>query len=203
MRSRIKVCASLATPHLPNQHVTGEHEFSWAVMPHRGHFLESDVPVAAYLFNSPIHGELSDGMYYGMLVGTQARLLRYLLVRFIPGGGAPSLAAPRSPFVLSGAKNVFLETVKRGDLDSDMDGKRTVILRMYEAYGGYAQVNLHVAGSLCAQAAYSTNLLEDDGGAQDLALIHAADASASAVVHLTFRGFEVKTIKLVLGGMQG
>ena len=34
----------------------GKHEFSWAVMPHVGHFLESDVPIAAYLFNSPLHG---------------------------------------------------------------------------------------------------------------------------------------------------
>jgi alpha-mannosidase len=35
----------------------GKHEFSWAVLPHRGHFLESHVPIAAYLFNSPLHGE--------------------------------------------------------------------------------------------------------------------------------------------------
>ena len=34
---------------------TGKHEFSWAVMPHRGHFLQSTVPIAAYLFNSPLH----------------------------------------------------------------------------------------------------------------------------------------------------
>lgn len=36
---------------------TGLHEFSWAVMPHKGHFLESDVPMAAYLFNSPLHSK--------------------------------------------------------------------------------------------------------------------------------------------------
>jgi alpha-mannosidase len=34
----------------------GEHQFSWAVLPHEGHFLESDVPMAAYLFNSPLRG---------------------------------------------------------------------------------------------------------------------------------------------------
>jgi len=34
----------------------GKHEFSWAVLPHRGHFLQSSVPIAAYLFNSPLHG---------------------------------------------------------------------------------------------------------------------------------------------------
>ena len=34
----------------------GKHEFAWAVMPHAGSFLESDVPTAAILFNSPLHG---------------------------------------------------------------------------------------------------------------------------------------------------
>ena len=37
----------------------GEHRFSWAVMPHEGHFLESDVPVAGHLYNSPLRGSLS------------------------------------------------------------------------------------------------------------------------------------------------
>lgn len=37
------------------KNTTGMHEFAWAVMPHKGHFLESDVPQAAYLFNSPLH----------------------------------------------------------------------------------------------------------------------------------------------------
>lgn len=35
--------------------MSGVHEFSWAVLPHAGHFLQSDVPQAAYLFNSPLH----------------------------------------------------------------------------------------------------------------------------------------------------
>ena len=27
----------------------GGHQFSWAILPHEGHFLKSDVPMAAYL----------------------------------------------------------------------------------------------------------------------------------------------------------
>ena len=38
--------------------VSGLHDFSWAVLPHVGHFLESDVPIAAYLYNSPLHRTL-------------------------------------------------------------------------------------------------------------------------------------------------
>lgn len=37
----------------------GHHSISWAVMPHKGHFMESDVVQAAYLFNSPLHRMVS------------------------------------------------------------------------------------------------------------------------------------------------
>ncbi len=40
--------------------------FSWAVMPHKGSFLESDVPVAAYLYNSPLHGKSIDFTLYDL-----------------------------------------------------------------------------------------------------------------------------------------
>ncbi|KAF8259316.1 glycosyl hydrolases family 38 N-terminal domain-containing protein [Lactarius quietus] len=159
----------------------GEHEFSWAVMPHRGHFLQSKVPIAAYLFNSPLH------------------------LRCAPDGGAIAAAAPaRVPFAIFGNDHsVFLETFKRGDLDSDADGKRTIVLRLYEAYGGHATVGLqvNVPGVV---AAYSTNLLEDDEGAEALALEapmaeeEEAPLVGGVVVRLKFRGFEVKTVKLVL-----
>ena len=43
--------------HLAPRGRTGKHEFSWAVMPHVGSFLESDVPEVAYIFNSPLHRE--------------------------------------------------------------------------------------------------------------------------------------------------
>jgi alpha-mannosidase len=124
-------------------------------------------------------------------------------VRCVPGGGAVTAAVPaRVPFALVGTDedhSVFLETIKRGDLDSD-DGKRTIVLRLYEAYGGHASVVLqvNVPGVV---AAYSTNLLEDDDGAEALVLEEPtaeAPLSGGRVVQLAFRGFEVKTVKLVL-----
>jgi alpha-mannosidase len=100
---------------------------------------------------------------------------------------------------------VVLETLKRGDLDIDgKDGPRTIVLRLYEAFGGHASVYLHV-NVRGVVAAYETNLLEDDAGLEALALEQTAGEDVGprsketvSVIRLAFRGFEVKTIKLVL-----
>ena len=124
-------------------------------------------------------------------------------VRAIPAGSGDAAPPPR-PLALAGAHNVILETLKRGDLDSDAAGRRTVVLRLYEAYGGHARADLRVAGTLPVVAAYATNLLEDDAGAEPLEFVRAPGDNAAEgtaadyVVPLEFRGFEVKTVKLVL-----
>ncbi|KAJ7677197.1 glycosyl hydrolases family 38 N-terminal domain-containing protein [Mycena rosella] len=152
----------------------GEHTFSWAVMPHEGHFLESDVPVAAYLFNSPIH------------------------VRAL-GADASAQSLHTYNFTVS-APNVFLETVKRGEDDTlEAGGRRTVVLRLYEAFGGHAHTELRIAGELGVEAAYLTNLLEDSAEDEELALLPPTGLLRGRGVELKFRGFEVKTVKLVLG----
>jgi alpha-mannosidase len=112
---------------------------------------------------------------------------------------------PRPQFVVFGrVPSVFLETIKRGNLDVEgKDGRRTIVLRLYEAYGGHASVRLqiNVPGVV---SAYETNLLEDDAGLEALALEPTAgeggqqQSGESLSIRLAFRGFEVKTIKLVL-----
>ena len=128
-------------------------------------------------------------------------------MRCDPRGGPVAAAVPEHvPFAVFGRDHsVILETIKRGDLDSDADGKRTIVLRLYEAYGGHASVSLqvNVPGVV---AAYSTNLLEDDDCAEALALEPPSTGEAAQkpllsgglVIPLAFRGFEVKTVKLVL-----
>jgi alpha-mannosidase len=152
----------------------GKHKFSWAVMPHQGHFLESDVPVAAYLFNSSLQ------------------------VRYVSGGIDNSpLLNMKSPFQIEGASNVFLETVKRGDDDFGLQNPdTTVVLRLYEAYGGHGQAKLKVANHVPVHRAFVTNLLEDEIDELDMLR---TDSSEGTVVELDFRGFEVKTVKLVIG----
>lgn len=108
---------------------------------------------------------------------------------------------------MEGARNVFLETVKRGEYDSfektvDLDDKSvttTVILRLYEAFGGHAQARLIVSNHLPVLKAFTTNLMEDED--EELYILRSLDSSDSSgsALSLSFRGFEVKTVKLVLG----
>jgi alpha-mannosidase len=125
----------------------------------------------------------------------------------------PNVIAPKlqPPFLVLGANNVFLETIKRGENDSfgskkfDRPNKSTtttVILRLYEAFGGHAQVRLEIGRQFPVTKAYVTNLLEDEDQKLDVMLNSTSDGPA-AVVKLDFRGFEVKTVKLVIGHESG
>ncbi|KAH9970023.1 hypothetical protein BGW80DRAFT_1334249 [Lactifluus volemus] len=149
----------------------GKHEFSWALYPHQG---QSDVPVSAYLFNSPLD-------------------VRYLL----NGSSLASTVPHMPPFIVYGRSCISGD----GDLD-DAKGIRTVVLRLYEAYGGHASVCLQVNMPQRVIAAYGVNLLEDDVGADSLALERTmgelGEQPGEQLLRLVFRGFEVKTIKVVL-----
>ncbi|PFH50184.1 glycoside hydrolase family 38 protein [Amanita thiersii Skay4041] len=212
----------------------GNHVFSWAVMPHEGHFLESDVPMAAYIFNSPLRGLLA--LYSPCCVPIDEPF--------------NSMVAPKFTFTLEGTKNVFLETIKRGEDDTfdshvpvlienpctetesvgsndsaettatfattttvtgngTPEPPMTVILRLYEAYGGHGKTRLKIAGHLAPYVSnvYVTNMLEENE--TQVNVMRAGDEGAvlsgiggddpsSALIDLSFRGFEIKTVKLVI-----
>ncbi|KAG9021627.1 Glycoside hydrolase, 38 vacuolar alpha mannosidase, partial [Tulasnella sp. JGI-2019a] len=125
----------------------GDHMFSWAVLPHLGHFFQSDVVQAAYAFNSPLH------------------------LRLVPQSEGANLArsplASASPFVVENASNVILDTVKRGD-DDLVEERSTIVLRFYEAYGGHARANVKISNKLQVAKATITNLLEEELESLDL-----------------------------------
>lgn len=119
----------------------GGHHFSFAVLPHRGSFAESDVPAVARMFNYPLHLRRLPS-----LALTESELLRSGEDRHGQG-----------PFSVIGARNVILDTVKRGEEDdfSARSKQETVILRLYEAYGGAAKAKVAVtvpAGRRIARA---------------------------------------------------
>jgi len=107
----------------------GVHTMAFGILPHRGHFLESDVPQVAAAFNNPIH-------------------LRYLPRDDVPVSVREILGPVTEIFKLEGlgARNVILDAIKRGEDDTFGFHSRkpvtTVIVRLYEAFGGCANVNL-------------------------------------------------------------
>lgn len=102
---------------------------TFGILPHRGHFLESDVPQVAAAFNNPIH-------------------LRYAPRDDLPVNVREVLGSVTEIFKLEGlgARNVILDAIKRGEDDTFGFHSRkpvtTVIVRLYEAFGGCANVNL-------------------------------------------------------------
>jgi alpha-mannosidase len=124
-------------------------------------------------------------------------------VRFAPEDGSQegSPLTHKSPFRLEGAHNVILETIKRAEDDIDLPKKKkrtgsTVILRLYEAYGGHAAARLRIASHLEVKKAWIANLLEND--IRRLTLEKEAE---DTVIALDLRGFELLTIKLVVSSV--
>jgi len=131
------------------------------------------VPQAGFLFNSPLH----------------MRTVPATLVQEV----RESMRIP--PFAVFGAHNVFLETVKRGEYDATT-GKSTIILRLYEAFGGHAQARLRINGSRFHVSGVSlTNVLEE--AEEDIGLnVVPFNVDGDVEVKLDFRGFEFKTVKI-------
>lgn len=154
--------------------------------------------------------------------------LRVSLVRFtkkpVDDSTGLSLSGSSSIFSIRGAPSVILETVKRGEDDDDSQAQskapKTVILRIYESLGGHARATLRVAGSLGVSKAFEANLLEDElselqvtslsrpGVDSDLDSDESMNYTSEdqkrrdVGIPLQFHGFEVKTVKLVLGNVK-
>ncbi len=123
-------------------------------------------------------------------------------VRYVPDDVANHLFKIKPPLSIEGAHNVFLETIKRGEDDdfrpSNISRTTTVVLRLYEAFGGHARIKLNVARHLPVVKAVVTNLLEDEGGEELQGLTSGTDDNLTTSFKLDFHGFEVKTVKLTL-----
>lgn len=124
-----------------------------------------------------------------------------MLVRHVPHDAVQYLLLKTSPpFTVHGAPNVILETVKRGEFDdySSTSTGVTVVLRLYEAFGGHAKAILKIGGHIPVLKACITNLLEDE--TQQIQLLTAEDPQDETVsLKLDFHGFEVKTVKVTIG----
>ncbi|GAA5842560.1 hypothetical protein JCM5353_008469, partial [Sporobolomyces roseus] len=155
----------------------GNHEFSFALYPHRSSFLSSDVPLVARHFNYPLHLRLSTST-------------------------TPSTLAlpPASPISLSrSTPNLILDTLKRGEEDhfssstSPAKYGSTIIVRVYESLGGEGKGFLEVGEELQIAEATVCDLLERD--LEKLEITKNAQGGGIKIP-VKLRGFEVKTFKL-------
>ncbi|GAA5998647.1 alpha-mannosidase [Rhodotorula paludigena] len=174
-----------------DQQDQGSHQFSFAVLPHRGSFAESDVPAVARFFNYPLH-------------------LRRLPSSSLRSHASALLASPqgRSPFTLSGARNIVLDTIKRGEDDhfsaaGQGDGTETVVLRLYEAYGGGAggvKVEARLPKGKSVVKAEVTDLLERP--VEDLSItvssVNPDSPATNSIALPRFRAFQIVTVRLTL-----
>ncbi|GAA5936917.1 hypothetical protein JCM1841_001406 [Sporobolomyces salmonicolor] len=155
----------------------GFHTFSFAVLPHRGSFAESDVPAVARSFNYPLH------------------------LRRVSSKSLASLSlALAEPFRLTGARNLVLDTVKRGEDDhfaaaSIAKHEATVVCRFYEAFGGHGKGVFET--SLPIEEAAVCDLLERE--LEPVEVVKTTDERSGRTTYsmaLELRGFEVKSLKL-------
>jgi alpha-mannosidase len=137
-------------------------------------------------------------------IGQGALFFNARTVRLAREDHAQELGHPlahKPPFRLEGTHNVILETIKRGEDDINLPKKKkrtgsTIILRLYEAYGGQGTTRLRIASHLEVKKAWIANLLED--GITRLTLEKEAEET---IIPLCLRGFELLTIKLVISSV--
>ncbi|KIM81372.1 hypothetical protein PILCRDRAFT_89124 [Piloderma croceum F 1598] len=111
----------------------------------------------------------------------------------MPGGMGELLFNLKSPFKVQGASNILLETIKQGD-DIKFGSHDSEMM----TYGGHAQVVLNIGHQVSIQKVFVTNLLEDE--LDELNILQVDDTKHTAVIlMLEFRGFKVKTLKLIIG----
>lgn len=152
---------------------TGRHHIRYAILPHSGSLSSSTVRTAS-AFNNPF--------------------------RFAHHPSPSSVSPLLSSLKISGADNLVLDTVKRGEDDEDIKGDKTVelpkrkgrsvICRLYDSMGGKSRAVLEW-GVLDVAKVYKVNVLEDD-------LEEVEIQEDGKGVEIEVRAFEVASYRLGL-----
>ncbi|KAL1936531.1 hypothetical protein VTP01DRAFT_665 [Rhizomucor pusillus] len=156
----------LRSPKGPDEHADmGEHKFKYAIYPHAHHFNNSQVVRQAIEFNIPVS------------------------VRCVKGLKSGSVAQP--VFEMDPPDRIILDTIKPAEDDSGRC--KTIILRLYEAYGG--QTTSLLKSRLHIKHIQITNVVEDDS---DEFLECQGSSNGLNSYSLTLRPFQILTLKVTL-----
>ncbi|XP_076466498.1 alpha-mannosidase 2C1-like [Babylonia areolata] len=152
----------------------GSHSFCYAAMPHQGSWQEAGVVQAAYNLNRPLLTSSSSSSSSSPTKAEAASLLPPPLLR--------------SFFWLS-SPQVVLDTVKL----SEEQSRGSLVVRLYEAFGGQADVSFST--SLPLRSVCRCNCLEEVVKSGRLPV---RQEKGVATVKLHLRAFEILTLQLVL-----
>jgi len=143
---------------------TGEHRFTYALLPFAGYFGESAVVRSGYELNDPARAEPA----FGSLAASDSI------------ESADSMESAEYSLFSTEGRSIVTETIKAPEVSAE--GKRLVI-RLYESSGGPAKTVLHFNRPLLSAA--ETDMLEENP--RELPV-------AGKDLPLEFRAFEIKTI---------
>lgn len=153
----------------------GKHAFAFGLYPHTGTLAQAHVVHAARIFNASLARAP---------VSPQAASLATMPVHL--------LSQPNVP--------VVLDTIKRAEEDFEYygsgparKGSLTLVVRLYESLGTHAHAHLQITTPVKDVAL--ANILEDS---LDDSIETFADEKDNTIVPLTFRPFEIKTVKIFI-----
>ncbi|EEP82819.1 hypothetical protein UREG_07684 [Uncinocarpus reesii 1704] len=161
----------LRAPKAPDANADiGRHHIRYAIMPHTGP-LDYRTVRAGYNFNNPLVLQAQSGIEADDLF---------------------------KAIKLTGAPNLILDTIKRGEDDEDVSrgeleqrSSRSIILRIYDSMGGKSRGTIEVR--LPIRKVYKCNLLEDD-----LESLKVEEGKNVSKIDIELRPFEVATYRLQL-----
>ena len=144
----------------------GLHEIEYAIYPHKGDIKKGKVLEEAYGFN------------YGLLWGKSAT--------------PTTQDAWKGAFEVKGNRGVIVETVKKGEEEQC----NTVVIRMYEAYGGYEVVKV-ISRVWNVEKVETCDILERKLEGVDAVWEKRSDEEYGGV-EVSFSPFQITTLKLYL-----
>lgn len=184
----------IRAPKAPDAHADmGHHKIRYAIAPHEGP-LDHRVVRAGYDLNNPVR-------------------VKYAKSDSALAKGVSTSGCELAGVWLTGAPNVILDHVKRGEDDEEFDGRgaidvrkgKSVVVRLFDSMGGKSTVQINVWKGWGVKKVTKVNVLEDEVGAdgevvggEGEEIPIEKDSVGNVVAEVTVRAFEVGSYRLWL-----